>query len=631
MTAPIRILLVEDNPRDAELIERELRRGQLNFTLRSVSSENGLRQELHEFGPNIILSDYNLPEFGGIEAFKIASDVAADLPFIFVSGSIGEERAVEVLREGATDYILKDRLSRLPSAVSRALAERAEHTLRRQTQDALERLRRHQELILESASEGIISVDGRGKVIVVNPAAVKMTGFSPEEFRGAENLHMLIHHSRPDGGRVSPRDCPVFQTLADGKPRTSRNVFWRKSGETLAVELSCSPIREDSQVTGCVVMFEDISHRKNLEMKIQQAQRVESLGRVAATIAHEFNNVLMGIQPFAEVIRRVSHEEKSANAAMHIMNSVARGRRVTQEILRFTQSTDPAFETVDLAAWTGGLLPELKGLAGDRIQIELKTPRRPVMSRCDPAQIHQVVTNLVLNARDAMPSGGQITIEVAQADTRENVSLTVRDTGHGMSQEVLDHIFEPMFTTKKSGTGLGLAVAQQVVDRNGGSIRAQSAPNEGTKFTLLLPAASQIPSEKVVTLLGKIHLKSLLIVDDDDVVVSGLTALLESDGVRVHSVDHGAKVMNAIETLSPDAVVLDVGLPDMSGVEVYRQIAERWPALPVLFSTGHGGSASLEAESIPNHVGFLQKPYDFTTLLSALDRISSARSTMKGT
>jgi PAS domain S-box-containing protein len=760
MAQHIRILMLEDSPHDAELIQRELRRANLDFSVQHVETEKDFRAALETTDPDVILGDYNLPGFDGVEALKIASSLVPDTPFIFVSGSIGEERAVQTLREGATDYILKDRLSRLPSAITRALDQRRERQLRRRAQEALQRseerfqyaakatqeviwdwdvpagkvwfndalakvwgyqleseqvpvqwresrihpadrqevmaslsqamlhetrwsaayrfqradgkygevldqavivrgprgdavrvitamldmseraaaeetIRRlsHQsELVLNYAAEAIVSVDRNGKPIVTNPAAVKMTGFSVDEFLAAPTIHALIHHSRGDGTPYPLEDCPVLQTIRDGVSRTAQEVYWRKSGESFAVEYSSSPIYEANEIAGAVLIFQDITQRKRLEKQVEQAHRVSSLGRVAATIAHEFNNVLMGIQPFAEVIHRTAaDDDKVQKAASQILGSVARGKRVTQEILRFTQPAEPAFQPVVLADWLQNLLPELRAMIGQRIEIEIEAVPRPVIARCDPTQLQQVLTNLVLNARDAMPNGGTITLILADHGHHGQfpfgtipdgmVLLAVRDNGSGMLPEVRRSIFEPLFTTKRHGTGLGLAVTQQVIDRHGGAIHVESAPGEGTTFFLLLPAAVNAPERRAKESASGISIRRVLLVEDEPAVARGITALLEGEGIEVLVVERGGDAPDAADSFRPDAVILDLSLPDISGLDVYVSLKTISPDLPIIFSSGHADHAALEHQIDSSTVAFLRKPYESAVLLETLQKV----------
>ena len=763
--------MVEDNPHDAELIERELRRSKLDFSARRVQTEQTFREALESSDPDVILGDYNLPGFDGVAALKIAIALLPDTPFIFVSGSIGEERAVQALREGATDYILKDRLSRLPSAITRAVDQRRDRKLRRRAQEALERseerfqyaakatqevirdrdvfaqkiwfsdairtlwghtlenslapvewweqhihpqdrsrvltslqaafatedrwtaayrfergdgtygpvidrgmiirsnagkatrmicamedmtdrtaaadtierLSRQNWLILEYAAEGIYAMSRDEQVLSANPAASLITGYSNDELRCALNIHSLIHHSRPDGSPYPLEACPMHQTMQDGVVRISEEVFWKKSGEAFQVDFSCSPIYERDKIVGAVVMFQDATERNRLEKQVEQATRVTSLGRVAATIAHEFNNVLMGIQPFAEVIRRNTPEgEKTHKAADQILGSVSRGKRVTQEILRFTQPAEPVFQSVVFADWLRQLEPELAALVGNRIKIRIENGPRPVIARCDPTQLQQVLTNLVVNARDAMLTGGTITIRTFDAGAPEGffsfgeippgkVVLAVRDTGAGMLPKVRDSIFEPLFTTKRSGTGLGLAVAKQVIERHGGSIHVDTAPGQGTTFFLLLPEGERAaPPEVEKKETRRTSARRVLLVEDEPAVASGVIAILEEEGIEVHHVERGTEAPDAAESFRPDVVILDLRLPDISGMDVYASLKRIAPDLPIIFSSGHADQAVLEEKLDSETLVFLRKPYESDALLAALEaRSASSRAKLK--
>lgn len=504
------------------------------------------------------------------------------------------------------------------------------------SQEKIERLSRQNEVILNYAGEAIIGLDQSGRVTFANPRAVEFTGWSVDELRAAPDFHRLIHHSHDDGTAYAGHDCPLLRSLRDRTAGSGEETFWRKSGDSFPAQYSFSPILESSRVTGAVLVFDDVGERKRLEYQLEQANRVSGLGRVAATIAHEFNNVLMGIQPFTEVIRRRTTDEKTIKAAAQIANSVMRGKRVTQEILRFTQPSEPALQRVPCREWLKNLLPELQGLVGASVTINLLLPSQEIVVRGDPAQLQQVVTNLVLNARDAMGGRGVVTIAVTDAGTREEFSfgrippglmlMTVRDSGSGMTPEVLQNIFEPLFTTKRTGTGLGLAVALQVIRRHGGSIHAESKVGVGTTFFILLPtAAAEEPLPAPEKRQPKPRVQRVVLVEDEEAVATGITLLLEVEGVEVRVAERGGQALDAIQTFDPDAVILDMSLPDMRGIDVFEIIAARYPTLPVLFSSGHGDESILEQYSPSDHVAFLRKPYDLAALMVALEKITRDR------
>lgn len=508
-----------------------------------------------------------------------------------------------------------------------------------EAENTIARLSRQNELILKHAAEGIFGIDLDGKVTFLNPAAARITGWSEEEFLEASSIGDLINAARPAGAADVQDEFPIRQTLRDGVIRSTPGVFWKKSGEPVQLQLSISPIYEGERITGCVVVFQDIGERLQLEKQLEQTRRISTLGRVAATIAHEFNNVLMGIQPFAEVIRRrADGDEKVAKAASQILSSVTRGKRVTQEILRFTQPAEPAMQPVNIADWLRQLVPELRAMTGQRVEIALELPDDDLMVQCDTPQMQQVFTNLVLNARDAMPAGGTVTISARAVRGEQqlpfgNVAagmavLTVEDTGTGMPPEVAQNVFEPLFTTKRSGTGLGLAVAQQVVSRHGGTIHVESRPNVGTRFYIVLPTTAVLMAPAQDAVRTPLHLTRVLLVEDEPAVAAGIVTLLELEGIDVAVVEHGTDAMTAAATFRPDAVILDLSLSDMPGTEVFERLISRWPDLPVIFSTGHGDEQTLESYLTAPHVGFLRKPYEFDALASMLQKVTESR---KGT
>lgn len=492
--------------------------------------------------------------------------------------------------------------------------------------ETIRRLSRQNELILQSAAEGIFSFDIDGKKTIVNPAVTQLTGWSIDELMTSpRTMHELIHHSRPDGTPYPAEECPALQTMKDGVVRSGEEVFFKRSGQPIPVYFSASPIVEMGRIAGVVVTLQDMTERKRLERRLEQANRVASLGRVAATIAHEFNNVLMGIQPFAEAMRRrAAAPDDVRRAADQIVNSVARGKRVTQEILRFTQHSEPALQTLRLDEWVQQVLPELRGLAGKAVEVFIDAAEEPVTVRCDPAQMHQILTNLVINARDAMPAGGRITISIERARNSakdEDIArLTVRDTGSGIAADTLPLVFEPFFTTKRSGTGLGLAVTQQVIVRHGGSIEVESASGKGTAFIITLPLTRAERVAAPVRQQRTVPVRRIVLIEDDIAIARGVSSLLETENVEVIAVHRGEDALDAVVTATPDAVVLDLTLPGMSGIEVFRRLTERWPDLPVVFSSGSDSDQELDAYR-SERVAVIRKPYDLETLFKALERV----------
>lgn len=508
-------------------------------------------------------------------------------------------------------------------------------TERVRAEAAQRELTRDMELLLASTAEGIYGLDADGRCVFVNPAAARLLGYDAEEMLG-RNIHHLVHYKKQDGTPYPEEDCPVAHVLAHGGSlRRHGEVFWRKDGSPLLVDYSTSALADGAVRKGAVVAMTDITEQVELQQRLEQANRVDSLGRVAATIAHEFNNVLMSIQPFAEaLIRSIPHDVYLQGLSKQILGAVDRGKRVTEDILRFTRSTHMVGVRIDVGRWLRELRPQLEGYLRQGMTLELIIGDDLVVAG-DPQQLAQVMTNLVANARDAMPmDGGHLSI-AARAITRsaapgaatsEMVHISVQDNGTGIAPEILPRIFEPLFTTKSiGGTGLGLAVAKQLIERHGGEISVRTGARLGTTFDIYLPAgAAASMSAAPATPRAALRVTKVVLVEDEVSVAAGLAALLELEDIQVLPVMTGGEAVAAIERYDPQAVILDLGLPDIDGVAVFEQIAARWPKLPVVFSTGHGDESKLREFLQLPHVSFLMKPYGVETLLRKLEQVTRA-------
>jgi CheY-like chemotaxis protein len=287
-----------------------------------------------------------------------------------------------------------------------------------------------------------------------------------------------------------------------------------------------------------------------------------------------------------------------------------------------SKAAEPQLRSLELIPWLEQLVSEIRALVGTRVNVELDVPAwDPLFVRCDPGQMQQVLTNLAVNARDAM--GGNGTLRILAERAGSAIRMVVSDSGCGIAAETLPYIFEPLFTTKHSGTGLGLAVAQQIVVRNGGTIGVESAVGEGTRFTIEL-ARTEAPERETASAedgtLCQLGIERILIVEDDPSVASGLAAILEGEGIGVRIIERGSEAVRAAALFEPDVILIDVSLPDMSGAEVYEEIVARWPGIAVIFSTGHADESRLP-QPHSERVGFLRKPYSSETLLNKLREV----------
>lgn len=477
--------------------------------------------------------------------------------------------------------------------------------------------------VLESAYDGIFAVNAAGRCTLVNRSGAELLARPAGELVG-RSFHDTVHPP----SRCSGENCAVLDLLRGGAQGWIKATFEKAGGDPFNVELSAAPISREERV-GSVLTFRDVTDREKLEHQLEQSERLSSLGHLAAALAHEFNNVLMGISPFVELIQRSAPDHPAiVRACGTITQSVSRGKGVTQEVLRYTRPAPPNIRPFLVNEWLTDFCSALQLTFPANITLNVLTSAEPLVVLADGEQMEQVVANLITNGRHATAAGGTITVGVETDPTAEWVRLFIADTGHGMDPDTLSRVFEPFFTTKgHGGTGLGMPIAHQLVTRNGGTITVESKVGEGTTFSILLPRGDFAPRPIAQTAIRPARLpQRVLIVEDDESVGAGLTHILEAAGVMVMLVSRGREAVPAIERYHPEAVILDVGLPDVNGVEVYREIAARWSDLPVVFSTGHVETSNLKALLGQSNVAALLKPYDEATLLETLARVLAATS-----
>jgi PAS domain S-box-containing protein len=510
--------------------------------------------------------------------------------------------------------------------------------------EATHALRRSEELfrsIIESASDFISIIEPSGEIRYPSPSVEALLGHAPAAVTG-----------RPFADLVHPEDAAaaiLFLQTQRMQPRASETIALRlrhSNGTWRHFEVAAKNVlnhringadETKATVSAIVATARDITERKLLEKQLEQTHRLTSLGRLAATVAHEFNNVLMGMAPFAELMQRPSMApELVARGARHIASSVARGKRIVQDLLRFTQPAEPELKPLHFADWWSALASETRAMLPNQIAIVTDLPAGGPPLVADASQLTQVFANLVANARDAMPEGGTLTLRAEQPKAGETYGyglvprpetfthISVADTGRGISPEFLNHVFDPLFTTKTSGgTGLGLAVAHQVITRAGGHIFVESQPGQGAVFHIFLRNAAGTSAEGAARPAppSLVAAKRLLIVEDEPMILEGVMELFTQAGMTVEGVTSGEEAVEAVERFEPEIVVLDITLPGIDGIETYHRIRQARPRLPVVFATGHGDGSRISGMLADNRTRFLQKPFEFSALLDMIGEL----------
>jgi signal transduction histidine kinase len=522
MKKTIRILHLEDDSADAELVQAMLESTGSTCQITRAQTRDEFAQALSHGEYDVVLSDYNLPTYNGMSALRLTLEQCPDVPFIFVSGTMGEDAAIEALTEGAADYVLKQKLSRIVPAIERVL-------------------------------------------------------------RDAENRKA------------------------------------RKRAE---------------------------EEREKLKEQLNQAQKMESIGKLAGGVAHDFNNMLYAILGHAEMaLGKVAPSHPVHDDLLEIQKAANRSADLTRQLLAFARKQIIAPKVLDLNIAMTGMLKMLQRLIGEEINLVWKPGNNLWPVRMDPSQIDQILANLCVNARDAIEGVGTLTIATKNTVVNETdcasceefapgqyIQLTVSDDGCGMNQATLERIFEPFFTTKEigKGTGLGLPTIYGIVKQNKGFIRVHSDPGKGTTFHIYLPRHDGKPIDirevRPITPAPHGH-ETILLVEDEQIVLNMTQKILENAGYRVLP---AATPQEAIHMASehPDDIHLlmtDMIMPEMTGLALAQELISRHPNLKLLFMSGYAANIIVRGNVLDANIHFIQKPFSIAALNAKLRNALDSR------
>jgi PAS domain S-box-containing protein len=766
MGAPLHAMLIENSLADAELNIHELERAGFQCQPQIIATRAEFLEHLGRFPFDIVLADYRLPGWTGMDAFSAMRQAGRDAPFILVTGILGEEVAVECIKQGVTDYVLKEHLARLPLVVARALEERAVRDARnfmmqalRQSeanslflfahnplpmwvfenetlqflqvndaalrhygydrvdflqmkasdlhpaeevaillaafqgvipeaqragqwhhrlkdgslidvemflhkmeysghdavlvvaQDITERKRAEEEklkffTLVEYSRDFIAVADLLDNVEYVNPAGRAMLGIADAE--AVKGTHSLDY--------VAPDDLPlVHDTIL---PALYSSGHWegelrfrhRQSGQSLPMDFVGFQVKD--QKTGeprfVATVSRDMTERRALEQQLRHAQKFEAFGQLAGGIAHDFNNVIGAILGWAEL---GEEQAASSNATLEsyfkkIHSQCDRVTALVQQLLAFARRQILEPQNLSLNQTVHDVMNLLDKVIGKDVKIKTALADDLSAVRADPTQIEQVLMNLCINSRDAMPKGGQITIETRNAGFSEEdcrrtmglqpgrfAELRVSDTGIGMDAALRERIFEPFFTTKGTGkgTGLGLATVYGIVKQHNGSIQVESEPGLGSTFRIFLPInetakAGEFRSSVFEDLPVRGGTETILLADDHDGICEMAQSVLTAKGYQILLARDGQE---AIEVFTAhhdriSLVLLDVIMPRRSGPEVFAAIKALNPGVSVLFATGYSNETARLADLVERGVAVLRKPYSPSVLCRRVREVLDA-------
>ncbi len=471
-------------------------------------------------------------------------------------------------------------------------------------------------------------------IVYANEAAVRITGYTRAELVGRDLLFLR------GTDLEQPGLTEVAAAVREGRAGVASLRNYRKNGELFYNEFSLSPIRSPTGlVTHYIGVQRDMTARRNLEERLSASERMEALGRLASGVAHDINNLLMSVLVNVGLLQSDDqNEHRSASELCEIEATIARASSLTNQLLLFarTRLTEPV--VLDVARHCNEMRRLLVSLLPADVRFDLQSDGHPLPVRIDPAHLEQLVVNLVVNGRDALSSGGSLSVSARAAasgpDLGPCVVIEVRDTGAGMPEAVLGRAFEPFFTTKPGdkGTGLGLATCYGIAKQYGGHIALESSPGAGTTCTVWLPRSTD---ERIAEVLPQSsdartgHERSepapsrpyrVLLVEDDDRLRNPLARSLRRFGYDVLAVADGASALDVLRTMPIDALVTDVVLPTIGGSEVASVCHELYPAAPQIFATGYAG-ADLARRGVPAHAVIMEKPFTAKKLAEKLEEL----------
>jgi PAS domain S-box-containing protein len=736
MDAKLNILLVEDAPSDAELVERELTGGGVNFTTRRVDTREGFLRELAEWRPDLILTNYSLPRLSAMTALEILRQQQSEVPLIVVTDSHSEEVAVECMQAGAQDYLLKANLKRLSSAVDRVMKRRHSERERKETEQALRRSEAQYRLITENTRALICLLDLDLHFLYASPSfesvldrpAKDLLGTKcdslvhPEDsrafkdtlneslfFRESRSLELrfrhasgawvafetaashifdesgkpqralLVSHDTSDRRRAEreirklaafPRfnPNPVLEFAGDGsltyfndaalemarslKKNHPQSILPLNTATIVKMCLSTgqNKLHLHTNIAGCILAWsffpvmanqvvhcyaEDITARLNLEAQLRQGQKMDSVGQLAAGVAHDFNNILTIIQGHASLlISEPNLASGPAESARQIALAAERAANLTRQLLMFSRKQIMQPQLLDLNEVIHNLSKVLRALLGDQIAFKRHAADGLPPICADPGMMEQILVNLSVNARDAMPRGGTLAIDThfveidqgyasrhPEARVGNFICLNVSDTGHGMDSATLARIFEPFFTTKEigKGTGLGLATVYGIVKQHQGWVEVESQVGQGTAFKVFLPIATKAAPKKDASKDQDIAGgdETILVVEDEPALLELVQEILEKKGYRVLEATTGVQALKVWDQHKDDIDLLltDMMMPEgISGRELGERLLQDRADLKVIYSSGYSLDVVSQEPAFEDGTHFLQKPYDPDTL-----------------
>lgn len=641
MADELRVLVIEDTEEDAMLLTHELKRSGYALTWRRVWTAEAIEAALAEPW-DIAISDWSMPKITGLDAFRIVRQHDAHLPFIIVSGTIGEEIAVDALKAGVDDFMSKGRFARLLPAIERARRDAQARREQREMAQRLEQKRAEIErseqllrVVLDAVPDGVIVADDQGNVLASNPAAGTLLGADPRQV-GVGGVYERCEMFLADKMTSVPVDERPLAMALRGSTVDRAELYVRVAGRTDGRYLSISahPLEEQLGSARAISVFHDITRERAAQEQLLISDRMASVGMLAAGVAHEINNplaaVLANLDMLASDLAGASIADISEAREMleDARTAANRVRQIVRDLKIFSRHEETEPTAVDVRRMLESTLRMVWNEIRHRARLVKDFDEVPPV-RGSESRLGQVFINLIVNAAQAIPEGNveanTIRVVTRKLDDR-HVSIEVSDSGSGMSAETKQRLFTPFFTTKPRGvgTGLGLPIVQRIVSNLGGRIEVESELGKGTKFRVALPIAVEevVPERHSAVRLHITRRARILVVDDEPSITTAIR--------RMFAADHDVEVVNrASDALARihagdafDVILCDLMMPQMTGMDLYAELDKVDMADRIIFLTGGAFTPAARQflDRVPNQR--VEKPFDVQSLRALIaDRV----------
>jgi two-component system cell cycle sensor histidine kinase/response regulator CckA len=637
-SAQMQLLLVGDNDDFSCLRDLLSRTGDGQVDLDHAHSPEEALLRLSQTPYDLLLCEYKSGDGAALSLLQELRQIHPSAPVIFLSDPIDEAALDTALKAGAGDFARTRSVDR-PGAtgtIRYAIDEYRKERQHQKTEDTLRKLWR----AVEQSADLVMITNREGVIEYVNPAFEALTGYSPGELMGQTPRVLKSDLQTPELYKE------LWQTVLSGNVFRCTMVNRKKNGDVFVAEKTITPLRDgEARITHFISNDRDITDRRRMENQIQQAQKMDAVGRLAGGVAHDFNNLLMVISSYAELmLDSLAPQHPLRRNVDEIQKASRRAADLTRQLLAFGRKQMQTLQLLDLNLIIEDINKMLPRLIGEDIELVFVPGDKLGRVKADPVQIEQILINLVANARDAMPKGGRLVIETASVQlddayvqehpivpSGDYVLLTVTDSGMGIAPEHLLHIFEPFYTTKEEGkgTGLGLATVYGIVKQNSGFIWVYSEPGLGTTFKIYLPRARQakLVLQPTLPLVGSPRgCETLLLAEDEAAVRLSIREFLTLNGYIVLEAKNGTEALALARAYDGpiDLMIADVVMPEMGGAKLAGELASDRPDMKILFVSGYAEATFQRHGAIDVTARFLQKPFSLKVLARKIREVLDA-------